>query len=173
MNVDGIYIDLDGIGANWSGYMLSNHFTEFESIDQLNNHPEMNRLIRNVYIKEPHVFRSLKPIKGYNKVLNAVKSLGIEWKILTAIGKDHPDPEIAREDKLYFLKHHFNIEREQVIITDDSPDKQKYAGAGKILIDDFDKNIKQWNAAGGLGILVTANLYDPARLAHNILKLCI
>ena len=39
-------------------------------------------------------------------------------------------------------------------------DKSQYADNGNILIDDLDKNIDSWNAAGGVGILYRDSNYD-------------
>jgi hypothetical protein len=40
-----------------------------------------------------------------------------------------------------------------VIVTDSASGKQAYAKPNYILIDDFDRNIEEWKAAGGIGIL--------------------
>jgi hypothetical protein len=57
----------------------------------------------------------------------------------------------------------------QVIVVSEAREKQKYAGKNRILIDDYEKNIQQWNAKGGIGIL-HKNTADTLRQLNRIYK---
>jgi hypothetical protein len=39
------------------------------------------------------------------------------------------------------------------MIVDSAQHKKNYAWTNKILVDDYDKNIRAWRGAGGVGIL--------------------
>jgi hypothetical protein len=60
----------------------------------------------------------------------------------------------ATNGKLLWLKkHNFNFNEDDILIVPSATDKQKFSGKNQILVDDYAKNIKSWNAAGGIGIL--------------------
>jgi hypothetical protein len=56
----------------------------------------------------------------------------------------------------------------EVIVVDGGVDKQRYAQANYILIDDYTSNIREWNNAGGIGILHT-NSQDTINKLQQIL----
>lgn len=59
----------------------------------------------------------------------------------------------ATKGKLAWVKKHLGSKFYKTAIITLGVLKQNYAGKNKILIDDYDKNIKQWRSAGGIGIL--------------------
>lgn len=152
-------IDLDGLGTNWQGYVLQNHFPEFENIEVLNQHPRRIELMRGIYEREPRLFRNLPKIDKYQRLLRHLTERGVTWRILTAIGSEHPSPDLVREDKLAYLWEHFGVSSDKIIISDASEDKVSYAGKGKVLIDDFKRNCREWEGAGGTALYVEANTY--------------
>jgi predicted polyphosphate/ATP-dependent NAD kinase len=72
-------------------------------------------------------------------------------KILSALGI--PDENI-KDGKLEWIGRNLrNIDADDIILVVNSTDKIKYAGQNQILVDDKEKTITSWIAAGGIGIL--------------------
>lgn len=149
-----LYVDSDDVLADWEGSMVNaiNH-PDIVCRHTLNKHPNRDQLIRGVYKKIPDFFAHLPLISHGVDLVNALKEAEIPFEILTAVGSDHHSFEIVKECKLQWFKHHFGIQEEQIICVPLSSDKVAYSGKDKILVDDYDKNIHQWNAGGGVGHL--------------------
>lgn len=162
------YIDLDGLGTNWQDYVLQTHFPEFNDIEDLNQHPQRAELIRGVYEREPRLFRNLPPLMKYQQLLSHLTKRRVRWMILTAAGSDHPCYHTAREDKLTYIHRHFGVDSSKVIVSRASEDKYLYAGKGKVLVDDFGRNCREWEQAGGSAILVEANVYCIDELIKRV-----
>ncbi len=59
---------------------------------------------------------------------------------------------VHRENKYRWFEMH-GVPRNKVIITSGSTSKAAYCHKGDCLIDDYAKNIEEWQAAGGIGVL--------------------
>tara|TARA_Y100000996_G_C22324179_1_gene561666 strand:- start:36 stop:563 length:528 start_codon:yes stop_codon:yes gene_type:complete len=107
------------------------------------------------------------------KRINAVKDFwpNLEWmpnakklyqfiarydtKILSAYTNKDPN---SRPGKLKWLAKNTDMKRKNILLVLRA-DKQNYAvsdGKPNVLIDDHSKNIREWNAKGGIGILHTS-----------------
>ena len=172
-----IYLDLDGVGADWTGYMLKNHFPQFKTIDTLNKHPNRQTLLEQVYLDDSSVFLNLEPLPQFkvllDKLINLKKEFPISLKILTAIGSEHHNPLQVASDKRGWLRTHFNINDKDIIIVNRSNDKQYLSDPHSILIDDFDDNIVSWVKGGGHGVLVTSNNYCQESTFNQIYHKCV
>lgn len=71
--------------------------------------------------------------------------------IITAVNPES-HPAVAR-GKYEWCKKELGLPKDRVIC---EPKKQIYARPKSILIDDWDRNIKHWREAGGIGILHTS-----------------
>jgi len=70
--------------------------------------------------------------------------------ILSSLGRENPDRAEARGGKIDWLKEHdIDIPK---LFTNEASDKKHFANSKAILIDDYAKNIKQWEEAGGIAI---------------------
>lgn len=150
MNID-LYVDVDGVLADWVKEMVwaINH-DEIYDQTTLNKHPEARSLIRNVYDKDMFFF-TRPPVTTFGKrLIDSLKEQEVSFKILTAVGDVHPSFEIAADSKRLWLKGMFGIPAEDVICVPLSEDKMQYAN-NNFLIDDYRKNIEQWEKAGGMG----------------------
>lgn len=161
------FVDLDGVGADWVTYVLSNHFKGM-SIAELNAHPDRKEMLRKMYKKEQRLFLNLPVMPQYGILLNGLTHLGVQWKILTATGDDHPCQRSAASDKLLWLKRNFGITEDKVIITNASVDKQRYANANSVLIDDYYTNCIQWESNGGHAVHVDKLWYCPKKVVESV-----
>lgn len=61
------------------------------------------------------------------------------------------DEEGAQRGKKLWLARHVRVPESRVLLVD-RHEKQLYATPTSILIDDYDKNIREWTSKGGIGI---------------------
>jgi hypothetical protein len=85
-------------------------------------------------------------------LMEYLRGLDVPLAILTALPRRSSIPD-AEADKRAWVKHwvgdiEFNIGPY-------AKDKQRFAGPGRVLIDDSELNIPQWRSRGGFGILYT------------------
>ncbi len=86
--------------------------------------------------------------------------------MISAIPKPHRGIEDAGEDKIKWVKR--LLSEDIVINIVYRADKQKYCtGKDCILIDDHEKNIAEWEAMGGTGILFE-NAENTLRVIENL-----
>jgi len=79
----------------------------------------------------------------------------LEIGVLTAVPKYGRVP-MAKQHKKEWIKKYFPELLSNFNIGPWAEDKYKHCQYGDILIDDQKRNIDQWNAAGGFGILHTS-----------------
>ena len=101
--------------------------------------------------KEPNLFKNLEWMSDGKKLWNFIQRH--EPAILSAFPSWNKN---SRRDKASWVNRHLNVSSEKVHLVK-RPEKRRYAvskkGQPNILIDDHPKNIKEWQAAGGIGIL--------------------
>lgn len=169
MSLACIYIDLDGLGANWEEYVVANHFPTM-TIQQVNQLPERTAVMRAMYVKEPNLFYNLPTIPQFQALIDHVRSCNCKWAILTAAGTDHPHYETVRLDKVRYVSRHFDVPEERIIVAREGGDKPAFASPMSLLIDDFKRNCEAFEKAGGHSLLVEANTYDVEHVKQQIDK---
>lgn len=151
-----LFIDSDGVFADWEGYVLSRHIPHCKNAKELNKIERTKRqaLIRGAYEIEPRLFANLPVLPNARELMERLtKEFGDDFTILTAVGDDHPDYDVVAEDKKEFFKREFGLDEDRIIVVRSSADKQHMAGEGKILVDDYDVNCQQWADKGGVGMI--------------------
>lgn len=137
-----IYLDMDGVIADFDGYfeqlfgVLPRHIPKTERWDKVNN--------------MPNYWADLPKMPGADTLITHLRKYG--FAILT--GVPHQGGEKAKIQKRIWLKNHYGIEVD--VICCFSKDKANYCQVGDILIDDWLPNIERWYQAGGIGILHTS-----------------
>ena len=103
--------------------------------------------------KTPHFYDQLEFLPGAKAMFDTVyEKYGDRCEILTGIPKPRREIVNAAEDKKNWVKR---------LLSDDvivnivfREEKPRYCtGEGCILIDDMERNIRDWNAMGGTGIV--------------------
>jgi len=146
-----IYCDMDQVLSDFLGgaeKVLGKSFTD----QNYWNKPESGDKKIELTKKSPHLYRDLKWMSDGKKLWDFIRTHNP--KILSAYPKEWMPN--ARSDKEQWIKK--NIGRVDAYIVK-RKEKRRYAlndkGQPNILIDDHSKNIREWNAAGGVGILHT------------------
>lgn len=162
-----IYFDVDGIILNWRKEILKHH-PEFENIDEFNKHPKKDQMILAAYERDSDFFINIEFLTLAAQRIEALIKAGYEVGFLTATGSIGCVQKL-QTDKLIvidrYLKELLSPDvyaqfigdgtiAEHVTFVLQSADKKAHAKPNVILVDDYDKNIKQWTDAGGVGILV-------------------
>lgn len=159
-----VYVDMDGVLADFFGKIAQAHEVEYWreihrqdlGIDQI--------------AQKPGFFAHLPVMPHAAQLMMGVLALTDHYSILSSPLMS--DVEQSSEDKNRWLKRHLGQHQPQAVIFDH--EKYKYArqadGTPNVLIDDYDTNIKLWNASGGIGILHKDQDYKTTvkNLAHAL-----
>lgn len=136
-----IYLDLDGVLADFD-----------KEIDNIysGNRPKEIKEDEWSFIKElaPELYLHLEKMPSANRLVNSLRILGFEPKILTAIPKRILWPEVVAHKRAWVQDNFGNLE---VYFGPYAVDKQYFCKPGHILIDDMLINIQQWHSKGGYG----------------------
>ena len=142
-----IYLDMDGvlvdfISAVYKLFKLKD-FREWEKIGK-DKYDEINK-IGEKWWSEMDWLSDGKKLWNYLKKYNVT--------ILSAAPKDKTSHPIATEGKRNWLNKNIGSSYSSDAIITTAVEKQKWANKKSILIDDSERNIKQWINKGGIGIL--------------------
>ena len=163
-SVPHVFCDMDGVVANFYGGMQR----EFGVPQERVNDFLVNKNGWAIITKEnPHLFATLPILFGARELISGLTALRdggrIQLSMLTAIPTEwYVDPvmrKISTQDKIQWITRHFQKIPAKNVLVVRREDKQHYAKAQRaighpapILIDDFLKNIREWEMAGGVGI---------------------
>ena len=143
-----LYVDMDEVLVDFLGgseQILGRRYND----KSWKNSEEKKSLLTK---KAPNFFRNLKWKKDGKTLWNYVKGHGP--KILSAFPQTWMPS--AKADKAQWIKKNTRLSSSEVHLVARA-DKQKYAvsetGQPNVLIDDHPKNIKEWQKAGGVGIV--------------------
>jgi len=150
-----VYLDLDGVFADFAKRVK--HLTGKQP-EQL----EKNRRWR-IIQSDKRFFAELELIEGCMALWEATKDL--EPIFLTG----SPTNPVFHEQKREWVARIFGPEFTVHVVPRKL--KQEYSGPGKILIDDMQENIDQWNARGGHGILHTGNHASTIAALNELLTI--
>lgn len=175
-----VFCDVDGVLADFYAGVLRDFGI---SKGQVNTFLTAKHGWATIAKKKPHLFASLPLLpdaKGLIAGLTKLRDAGqIKLSILTAIPDewyhDATMRKISTQDKVRWITRFFqNIPAKNVLVVR-RQDKQKYAiGQGRagfpppVLIDDFGKNIREWEQAGGLGIQHTTSMSSLQQLSNYL-----
>jgi hypothetical protein len=159
-----IYCDMDGVLCNFDkGYKDLTGM----STDEANMYPKpffwelFRKNLDEKNIKERNFWANLQPQPGAEKLWKFIAPympniLSAPSINLSHSKKDRYNPEINEAiigKKMWIAKNLSNV-GEEIFVP--APEKAKFAAPKHILIDDMNKNIASWKAAGGIGILHTS-----------------
>lgn len=150
-----VYLDLDGVFADFAKRVK--HLT--------GKHPDRldkNHLWRIINM-DKRFFAELELIEGCMALWEATKDL--EPIFLTGA----PSTPTFHEQKKEWVARIFGPEFTVHVVPRKL--KQEYSGPGKVLIDDMQENIDQWNARGGHGILHTGDHASTVHALNELLEI--
>ncbi len=149
--IEKIYLDMDGVLADFERGIKE--LCGIEPIPQGARRPaeedEMWEKARAV----GHFYGKLEPMQGAVEMFKKIyEKYGKKCEILTGIPKPKRGLTTAGEDKITWA--HRYLAEDIVVHVVLREEKKNYCnGKGCILIDDYEKNIREWRENGGSGIL--------------------
>ena len=151
MTVNRIYFDMDGVLADFDRGVRD--LCGMETLPQSTRSPEQDDLMWDRIRKMDHFYDRLEPMPGAKEMFNAVYGVyGKRCEILTGIPKEKRGIVTAAEDKRNWMRRVLS-DKVTVNVCLRAEKILKCTGPEAVLIDDLEKNIQEWKAAGGTGIL--------------------
>ena len=157
-----IYCDMDQVLCNFlkgAEKALGKSYTDKDYW----NRPESGDKKKELTQNHPHLYRDLEWMPDGKKLWNFISEYNP--RILSAAPTEWMPN--ATKDKHQWLSKNTSIPKKDINIVA-RKDKRKYAvderGQPAILIDDHPKNIKEWKAAGGIGVHHTSSSKTIAQL---------
>lgn len=152
-----IYIDLDGVLADLDGWIAERCLAATKDEREFNLFALHN--YKTTFLESPLISKNLELIyyKDY-RILSALPKPENFFKYAKEVGMPHK--EVIRRyqhlmrNKLNWISKN-GLKVENAIIVFGSGLKSAYCQSPEdILYDDYQKNVDEWNAAGGKGILI-------------------
>lgn len=155
-----VYVDMDGVLADMFGEVAAHHgvknWRDARKVRRQNN-SKIDKIA-----KKPGFFKHLKPLPNAGKLIRGVLSITDDYNILSSPLLSNV--EQSSREKAEWLQRHLRKNPPRSVLFDH--EKFKFAkqadGTPNILIDDYDTNIKLWEANGGIGILYKDTECDRA-----------
>ena len=165
MHVDRIYFDMDGVLADFGRGIRE--LCGMEPSVQGSPDKRHDDMMFDAIRKVDHFYMKLKPLDEVVSIFEELNDeFGKKIEVLSAIPKPERGILHAREDKIDWIREYVSDDAVVNIVL--RKEKRDYAkGKGYILIDDTERNIEEWEEAGGTGILFT----DAKSLYRSLLDL--
>jgi 5'(3')-deoxyribonucleotidase len=140
-----IYVDMDGVLADffgeWAKLMKVDHFSKIDKEHKIGDALQAIRDTDNFWLNLPLLPQA-------KQLLLVIKQIKGEYNICSSPLADDPNSEPHKRE--WIKKNLAFFPPKEVIITSNKPEyATQQDGTPNILIDDFGKNVNEWEAAGG------------------------
>lgn len=146
-----VYVDMDGVLADMFGEVAAHHGVKNWRDARKVRRKQQSKVDK--VAKKPGFFKNLPALPNAGKLIRGVLQVAEDYNILSSPLLSNV--EQSSREKNEWLQKHLRKHQPRSIIFDH--EKFKFAkqadGTPNILIDDYDTNIKLWEANGGIGIL--------------------
>jgi len=157
-----IYVDMDGVLADffgeWAKLMDVEHFTQINKVHDIDDALQKIRDTDDFWLQLPLLPQA-------KNLLDLIKQVKGEYNVCSSPLADDPNSE--KHKRTWIEQNLSFFPPKNVYITHNKP---QYAtnkdGTPNILIDDYGKNIRDWEAAGGIGFKHKDHKFE--RTAKNI-----
>lgn len=153
MKVEKIFLDMDGVLADFDRGVNEICGITAPSQNAKSHKPGEDDEMWDRIKQVGHFYDCLELMPGAKEMFDAIyDKYGDKCEILTGIPKPRRGVTYAAEDKINWVRRLLseNI-KVNIVFREEKP--QFCTGEECILIDDMEKNIKEWNETGGTGIL--------------------
>lgn len=151
MTVEKIYLDMDGVVADFERGVRE--LCGVEPVPQGACSPKEEDTMWERARDIGHFYGKLLPMPGAVGMFREIyEKHGDKCEILTGIPKAKRGILTAGEDKISWVRKYLSEDIKVHIVYRE--EKKNYCtGEGCVLIDDYEKNIREWEENGGTGIL--------------------
>jgi 5'(3')-deoxyribonucleotidase len=133
-----LYLDVDGVFADYEG-----EYRRLSGADPSEKGKQKAMRFKTM----PHFYLNLPLLPDAMQLWAFVKHFNPAF--LTASSNFQ---KTSKEDKETWLKHHFHVPEDRIIVVPYPKDKWKHCKKGAILVDDKLQNCTDWEHAGGIAI---------------------
>jgi hypothetical protein len=156
-----IYVDQDDVLAEFYGHAGAILGAPFQSLSPAVRWGRLERV--------PRLFRYLSVRPDALELWHGLEGRG-NRSILTAMPQPTGLLHTAAADKVEWAREHITPAA-PVIVAESGLAKAAWARPGAVLIDNLQRNIDAWVAAGGIGVVHTSAANTPAQLdARGIVR---
>lgn len=148
-----LYLDMDGVLVDFNGgFKQISNGADIKKYAQANGEEAARKQYLEAGIK---FWSELAWQEGGKEVWATASRLFERVCILSSAGTTDPvKAQVVEAGKLQWLaKNMPSMPKNNIFIVRGKHLKQQYASRGSVLVDDVSKTIKEWNAAGGYGVL--------------------
>lgn len=146
-----VYVDMDGVLADMFGEVAAHHGVKHWRDARKVRRKQQSKIDK--LCKKPGFFKNLPPLPNAGKLIRGVLKIAEDYNILSSPVLSCV--EQSTREKAQWLQRHLKNNPPRAVLFDH--EKFKFAkqadGTPNILIDDYETNIKLWEANGGIGIL--------------------
>ena len=145
-----VYVDMDRVVADFDNGVRK--YAHMEPAGNGGNKEQAAKMWKRLS-KVPNFYDKLDPMPGSEKGISVLhKMFGKDLEILTGVPNPARGLPTASEDKKNWMRRIFGPDI--VVNTVLRAEKQNFCtGRDCYLIDDYERNIREWEDAGGTGIL--------------------
>lgn len=161
-----VLIDLDGVMADWIGFVSSQPEYTFSSGDEFNKSPDRSQVCEAIYGRYPDLFNRLGYLSQFTEILDTILSHDVDVAWATSCGP-YGEFETNKHWKtvwldrvIYDLYHVKRNDIGEIHFFRHGECKSEMAAPDVLLIDDFKKNTDAFSSAGGQTVLVNENGYQ-------------
>jgi hypothetical protein len=158
-----IFVDMDGVLCDLYQTVANEYDKPIEELTQ-KDYSNFFAIHENDADK---VFANLPKYDLADYIVEIAKNLAGNYNILSANLKNHDSTKVIK-GKNEWLDKNLSIQPEKRIFDRDKAKYAKTDGIPNILIDDWEKNIKAWEEAGGIGIQFNAGKDDFSTLIESL-----
>jgi len=154
MEIKKIFFDMDGVLADFDKGVLE--MCGIVTLPQNADFPPgYDENLWEKVREAGHFYDKLDFIPGAKEMFDDIyEQFGAKCEILTGVPKPSRNIPEASEDKVKWVRR--LLSKDIVVNTVARKDKKNYCtGKDCILVDDYDRNINEWEASGGTGVLFT------------------
>ncbi len=157
-----IFFDMDGVLANFEKGLRT--LCGIEPVEQGKSNSKLDDVIWDAVRNVDHFYDKLEPVPGsFDLFYRLYEKYGDDCQILSAVPKPERNVPTAGDDKRRWVRRLLSPEVKVNIVL--RKEKLDFCtGPDCILIDDYDKNIREWEATGGTGILFESTEVTQNRL---------
>ena len=145
-----VYVDMDRVVADFDNGVRK--YAHMEPAGNGGNKEQAAKMWKKLS-EVPNFYDKLDPMPGSEKGISVLHEMfGKDLEILTGVPNPTRGLSTAREDKKNWMRRIFGPDI--VVNTVLRAEKQNFCtGRECYLIDDYERNIREWEDAGGTGIL--------------------
>lgn len=162
MEIKKIYIDMDGVLADFDRGV--EELCHLSAVNQSKKKPSQDDMMFAAMRGIEHFYDKLEVVPGAKKMFEIIfREYGNRCEILSGIPKPKRGISTAGEDKVNWIHRLFSPKIK--VNTVYREDKMVFCkGPEYVLIDDYEKNINEWESRGGTAVLFTDSESTIVRL---------